>query len=58
MLGVAKVDQRVEPGDGFEDDVGTLAAMAAVGPAIFGKLLATKADGTGAPVRRMVLIYV
>ena len=35
MLGVAKVDQRVEAGDGFEHDVAALAAMAAVGAAIF-----------------------
>src|SRR3546814_9254363 len=35
MLGVAEVDKRVEAGDGFEDDVAALAAVAAVGAAIF-----------------------
>ena len=48
MLGVAKVDQRVEAGDRLEDDVAALAAVAAVGAAIFDELLAPEADGAGA----------
>ena len=48
MLGVAKVDQRVEAGDRLEDDVAALAAIAAVGAAIFDVLLAPEADGAGA----------
>ena len=48
MLGVAKVDQRVEAGDGFEDDVAALAALAAVGAAIFDVFLAPETDGAGA----------
>ena len=48
MLGVAKVDQRVEAGDRLEDDVAALAAIAAVGAAIFDELLAPEADGAGA----------
>ncbi len=35
MLGIAKVDQRIEAADRFEDDVATLAAIAAIGAAIF-----------------------
>mgnify|MGYP006147935353 CR=1 FL=1 len=48
MLGVAKVDQRVEPGDGFKDDVAALAAIAAVGAAIFDIFFAAKTDSPGA----------
>ena len=44
MLGVAKVDQRIEALDRLEDDVAALAAVAAVGPAIFDELLAPEAD--------------
>ena len=48
MLGVAKVDQRVEAGDRFEHDVAALAALAAVGAAIFDELFAPEADRAGA----------
>ena len=48
MLGVAEVDQRVEAGDRLEDDVAALAAVAAVGAAIFDELLAPEADRAGA----------
>ena len=48
MLGVAKVDQGVEALDRFEDDVAALAAVAAVGPAIFDEFLAPEADRAGA----------
>src|SRR3546814_18287080 len=53
MLGVAKVDQGIEALDRLEHDVAALAAVAAVGPAIFDILLAAEADrartaGTGA----------
>ena len=40
VLGVAKVDQRVEAGHRLEHDVAALAAVAAVGPAILDVLLA------------------
>lgn len=48
MLGVAEVDERVEPGDGFEDDIAALAAIAAIGAAIFDELLAPEAHGARA----------
>ena len=44
MLGVAEVDQRIEAGHRFEDDVAALAAVAAVGPAEFDELLPPEAD--------------
>ena len=44
MLGVAEVDQRIEAGNRLEDDVAALAALAAVGAAIFDELLAPEAD--------------
>ena len=44
MLGVAEVDQRIEAGHRFEDDVAALAAVAAVGAAEFDELLAPEAD--------------
>src|SRR3546814_11175862 len=48
MLGVAKVDQRVQPRDRFKDDIAALAAVAAVRAAIFDALLAAEGHGTGA----------
>jgi hypothetical protein len=48
MLGVAKIDQRVEPGDGFEHDVAALAAIAAVGAAIFDIFFTPEGDRAGA----------
>src|SRR3546814_13915135 len=53
MLGVAKVDQGIEALARLEHDVAALAAVAAVGPAIFAILLEAEADrarpaGTGA----------
>ena len=47
MLGVAEVDQGVEAVDRLEDDVAALAAVAAVGPAIFDDILAPEADRAG-----------
>ena len=44
MLGVAKVDQRIEALDRLEDDVAALAALAAVRTAIFDIFLAPEAD--------------
>ena len=52
MLGVAKVDQRIEAGHRFEDDVAALAAIAAVGAAIFHELFAPEADRARARPRR------
>jgi hypothetical protein len=49
MLGVAEVDQGVEAGHRLEDDIAALAAIAAVGAAIFDVLLAPEADRTGPP---------
>ena len=48
MLGVAKVDQRIEAGDRLEHDVAALAAVAAVGPAELDELLAPERDRAGA----------
>src|SRR5579871_6224168 len=48
MLGVAKVDQRIEAGDRLEDDVAALAAVAAVGTAELDEFFAAKADRPGA----------
>ena len=48
MLGVAEIDQRVQAGHGFENDVATLAAIAAVWAAIFDELLTPEGDGPGA----------
>ena len=48
MLGIAEVDQRVETGNGLENDVSALAAIAAIGPAIFDIHLAPKTDSTSA----------
>ena len=44
MLGVAEVDQGVQALDRLEDDVAALAAVAAVGAAIFDIFLAPEAD--------------
>jgi hypothetical protein len=51
-LRVAEVDQRVQAGDAFEHDVAALAAIAAIGAAIFDIFLAAEADGTGAALTR------
>src|SRR3546814_12970549 len=48
MLLVAVVDQGVQPVDAFDPDVAALAAVAAVGAAVFDELLAAEAHGTGA----------
>ncbi len=48
MLGVAEIDQRVEPGHRFEHDIAALAALAAVRSAIFHELFAPEADRPGA----------
>ena len=48
MLGVAEVDQRIEPGHRLDDDVAALAAVAAVGTAELDEFLAPEADGAGA----------
>src|SRR5262245_47514319 len=48
MLGVAKVDQRIEPVKCLEGDVTALAAVAPVGPAELDELLAPKAHRAGA----------
>ena len=43
---VERVDQRVEVGDRFDDDVAAAPAIAAIGPAEFDELLAAKAGRT------------
>ena len=48
MLGVAKVDQRVQAGHCFEDDVAALAAVTAVRAAIFDELFTSETDRPGA----------
>jgi hypothetical protein len=47
MLGVAKVDQRIEAGHGFEDDVAALSAIASIGSAELDELFAPEADRAG-----------
>ena len=56
VLGVAKVDQGVEAGHRFEDDVAALAAIAAVWPSIFDKLFAPERDRAW-PARARAYIY-
>ena len=43
VLGVTKVDEGVEAGHGFEDDISALSAVAAIGPAELDELLAAEA---------------
>ena len=49
MLGVAEIDQRIEAIDTFENDVTALAAVAAIGAAIFHELLAPERHGPITP---------
>jgi hypothetical protein len=44
MLGIAEVDQRIEAGHCFENDIAALAALTAVGSTIFDELFAPEAD--------------
>ena len=48
MLGIAKVNQRIEAGDGFEDDITAFAPIAAVRPTILHQFFAAETDGAGA----------
>jgi hypothetical protein len=48
MLGVAEVDQGIKARNGFENDIAALAAIAAIGPAIFDIHLAPETDSTSA----------
>ncbi len=48
MLGIAKIDQRVEPGNRLKDDIPALAAIAAVRAAIFDVFFTPECDSTGA----------
>ena len=50
VLGVAVVDQRVQPVDAFQDDVAAAAAVAAVRAAELDELLAPKARRSRAAV--------
>jgi hypothetical protein len=52
MLGIAKVDQRIETRHRFENDIAAFAAIATIGAAIFNIFLAAKADRTGAAAAR------
>ncbi len=52
VLRIAEVDQRVEALDRLEDDIAPLAAIAAVGSAVFDVFLAPKADRAGATAAR------
>ena len=47
MLGIAKVDESIEAGDGFENNVTALAAVATVGATIFDEFFAAKRNGAG-----------
>ena len=47
MLGITEVDQRVEAGDRFEDHIPALAAIAAVGAAIFDVFFPPERDRAG-----------
>jgi MFS family permease len=48
MLGVTEIDQRVETGNRFKQDVATASAIAAVWAAIFDIFFAAKTDSSGA----------
>ena len=48
VLRVTKVDKRVQPFNGFKHDVATLAAIAAIRPAIFDEFFAPKTDRANA----------
>ena len=48
MLCIAEVDQGVEAGYRFENNISTLAAVAAVGPAIFDIFLTPETNRAGA----------
>jgi hypothetical protein len=50
MLLIAEIDQGVEIGDTFDDHVAALAAITAVGAAIFDEFLAPEAAGSRAAV--------
>jgi hypothetical protein len=50
VLGVAVVDQGVQPVDTFGDHIAALAAVAAIGSAEFDELLAAKAHAARAAV--------
>ncbi len=50
MLRVAKIDQCIEVGDGFENDVATAPAIAAVRAPVLDKALPTERDDTVATV--------
>jgi hypothetical protein len=48
MLGVTEIDQRVETGNRFKQDVATASAITAVWAAIFDIFFAAKTDSPGA----------
>ena len=48
MLGITEVDQRVETGHRFKNDLAAPPAIAAVGAALFDIFFAAKADSPGA----------
>jgi hypothetical protein len=52
MLGVAKIDKRIQAGHRLEDDIAALAAIAAVRAAIFDVLLAPERDRARAACAR------
>src|SRR6202008_2386531 len=52
MLGVAKVDQCIEPPHRLEDDIAALASVAAVRPAELDEFLSPETDRSGAPGAR------
>ena len=57
MLGIAKVDQRVEAFDRKEDNVAAFAAIAAIGAAILNIFLTPESDGTGAALTRADIYF-
>jgi hypothetical protein len=52
MLGVAKIDQCVQSGDGFKDNVSTFAAITSIGTTILHIFFSAKAYSPGAPCAR------
>ena len=52
MLGIAKVDQGVEPRNRFKNDIAALAAVAAIGSAVLHVHFAPERHGSGAALAR------
>ena len=54
MLGVAKIDEGIETGDGFKDDIAAFSAIAAIWAAIFDVFFTPKRHSAHAAVARLI----